>query len=119
MRTGKALIIRWSPRSIGGSTGQTDNPSWRQVDPNQSDLELPDELLSISTTANKYNEAVKAVQGKQGLLGKVSRFQSLSQRANKSFPDALSPIEPDVEAIRLEDQSESQPAVSHKEHDEP
>ena len=74
---------------------------------------------SISTTANKYNDAVKAVQGKQGLLGKVSRFQSLSQRANKSFPDALSPIEPEVEAIRLEDQSESQPAVSHKEHDEP
>ena len=72
---------------------------------------------SISTTANKYNDAVKAVQGKQGLLGKVSRFQSLSQRANKSFPDALSPIEPDVEAIRLEDQTESQPSVSHKEHD--
>ena len=62
---------------------------------------------SISTTANKYNDAVKAVQGKQGLLGKVSRFQSLSQRANKTFPDALSPIEPDVESIRLEDQSES------------
>ena len=74
---------------------------------------------SISTTANKYNDAVKAVQGKQGLLGKVSRFQSLSQRANKSFPDALSPIEPDVEAIRLEDQSASQPPFSHKEHDEP
>ncbi|MFL2502538.1 MAG: DNA recombination protein RmuC [Luminiphilus sp.] len=73
---------------------------------------------SISTTANKYNDAVKAVQGKQGLLGKVSRFQSLSQRANKSFPDALSPIEPEVEAIRLEDQSESQPPVSHREHDE-
>ena len=73
---------------------------------------------SISTTANKYNDAVKAVQGKQGLLGKVSRFQSLSQRANKSFPDALSPIEPDVESIRLEDPSASQPPVSHKEHDE-
>ena len=72
---------------------------------------------SISTTANKYNDAVKAVQGKQGLLGKVSRFQSLSQRANKSFPDTLSPIEPDVEAIRLEDQTESQPSTSHKEHD--
>ena len=74
---------------------------------------------SISTTTNKYNDAVKAVQGKQGLLGKVSRFQSLSQRANKSFPDTLSPIEPDVEAIRLEDQTESQPPTSHKEHDEP
>jgi DNA recombination protein RmuC len=58
---------------------------------------------SISTTANKYNEAVKAVQGKQGLLGKVSRFQSLSQRANKSFPDGLSPIEPDIDVARLGD----------------
>ena len=29
---------------------------------------------SISTTANKYNDAVKAVQGKQGLVGKVARF---------------------------------------------
>ena len=74
---------------------------------------------SISTTANKYNDAVKAVQGKQGLLGKVSRFQSLSQRANKSFPDALSSIEPDVEAIRLEDQTESQPPASYKEQDKP
>ena len=74
---------------------------------------------SISTTANKYNDAVKAVQGKQGLLGKVSRFQSLSQRANKSFPDALSPIEPEVDAIRLEDQTESQPPVSHREQDDP
>lgn len=71
---------------------------------------------SISTTANKYNDAVRAVQGKQGLLGKVSRFQSLSQRANKSFPDTLSPIEPDVERIRLEDQTESEgPSV----HDKP
>ncbi len=74
---------------------------------------------SISTTANKYNDAVKAVQGKQGLLGKVSRFQSLSQRANKNFPDALSPIEPDVEAIRLEDQTESQPPTGCKELQEP
>ena len=74
---------------------------------------------SISTTANKYNDAVKAVQGKQGLLGKVSRFQSMSQRANKRFPEALSPIEPDVEAIRLEGHTESQPPADHKERDEP
>ena len=63
---------------------------------------------SISTTANKYNDVVKATQGKQGLLGKVSRFQSLSQRANKSFPDALAPIEPDVETARLEDVKDDQ-----------
>jgi len=43
------------------------------------------------------------------LLGKVSRFQSLSQRANKSFPDALAPIEPDVETARLEDINDQLP----------
>jgi DNA recombination protein RmuC len=64
---------------------------------------------SISTTANRYNDAVKAVQGKQGLLGKVSRFQSLSKRANKSFPKTLAPIEPDVENVRLQDLKDGQP----------
>jgi DNA recombination protein RmuC len=58
---------------------------------------------SISTTANKYNDAVKAVQGKQGLVGKVDRFQSLSKRANKSFPEALSPIDPEIDTARLEE----------------
>ena len=58
---------------------------------------------SISTTANKYNDAVKAVQGKQGLVGKVARFQSLSKRANKSFPEALSPIDPEIDTGRLEE----------------
>ena len=41
-------------------------------------------------------------------MGKVSRFQSLSQRANKSFPDALVPIEPDVETVGLEDIKDDQ-----------
>ena len=58
---------------------------------------------SISTTANKYNDAVKAVQGKQGLVGKVARFQSLSKRASKSFPEALSPIDPEIDTARLEE----------------
>jgi DNA recombination protein RmuC len=58
---------------------------------------------SISTTANKYNDAVKAVQGKQGLVGKVDRFQSLSKRANKSFPEALAPIDPEIDTARLEE----------------
>jgi DNA recombination protein RmuC len=70
---------------------------------------------SISTTANKYNDVVKATQGKQGLLGKVSRFQSLSQRANKSFPDTLAPIEPDVETARLEDIKDDQPPAEESE----
>ena len=58
---------------------------------------------SLSTTANKYNDAVRAVQGKQGLAGKVARFQSLSNRANKNFPEALAPIEPDIEVMRVEE----------------
>jgi DNA recombination protein RmuC len=61
---------------------------------------------SIATTANRFNDTVKAVQGKQGLLGKVSRFQSLSQRANKTFPDALGHIEPDIELPRPQEADE-------------
>ena len=61
---------------------------------------------SITTTANRFNDTVKAVKGKQGLLGKVSRFQSLSQRANKHFPESLSHIEPDIELPRLSESDE-------------
>jgi DNA recombination protein RmuC len=50
----------------------------------------------------KYNDAVRAVQGKQGLVGKVARFQTLSKKANKIFPKALAPIEPEIETISLE-----------------
>ena len=64
---------------------------------------------SISTTANKYNDALKAVQGKQGLVGKVSRFQSLSQRANRDFPSALAPIDPEVERVELPESALSPP----------
>ena len=39
----------------------------------------------------------------QGLAGKVARFQSLSNRANKNFPEALAPIEPDIEVMRVEE----------------
>ena len=64
---------------------------------------------SISTTANKYNDALKAVQGKQGLVGKVARFQSLSQRANKDFPKTLAPIDPDIDRVELPDTAHSLP----------
>ena len=58
---------------------------------------------SLSTATNKYNDAVKAVQGKQGLARKVARFRTLSKRANKTFPEALSPIEPDIEVMRMDE----------------
>lgn len=68
---------------------------------------LGDRLLSLgaslSTATNKYNDAVKAVQGKQGLAGKVARFQTSSKRANKTFPEALSPIDPEIEVMRIDE----------------
>ena len=67
---------------------------------------------SISTATQKYNETVRAVQGKQGLVGKVARFQSLSKKANKTFPKTLAPIDPEIDHVALETprQSEQQPA---------
>ena len=60
------------------------------------------------TSNNWFLRSLFSSFNSQGLLGKVSRFQSLSQRANKSFPDALAPIEPDVETARLEDVKDDQ-----------
>ena len=59
---------------------------------------------SITTATQKYNEAVRAVQGKQGLAGKVARFQTLSKKANKTFPKALGPIDPEIEPVALDRQ---------------
>ena len=68
---------------------------------------LGDRLLSLgaslSTATSKYNDTVKAVQGKQGLAGKVARFQALSKRANKTFPETLSPIDPEIEVMRIDE----------------
>ena len=68
---------------------------------------LGDRLLSLgaslSTATSKYNYTVKAVQGKQGLAGKVARFQALSKRANKTFPETLSPIDPEIEVMRIDE----------------
>lgn len=57
---------------------------------------------SMNTATQKYNETVRAVQGKQGLAGKVARFQTLSKKANKTFPKALGPIEAEIEPITLD-----------------
>lgn len=46
---------------------------------------------TLSTVSRHYNDAVTAVAGQQGLVGKVSRFAELSSKANKVLPqlDAL------------------------------
>ncbi len=69
---------------------------------------------SISTTANKYNETVKAVQGKQGLVGKVARFQTVSQRANKTFPKGLTAIDPNIDLPQLTEQAPDEASASEE-----
>ena len=69
---------------------------------------------SISTTANKYNETVKAVQGKQGLVGKVARFQTVSQRANKTFPKGLTAIDPNIDLPQITEKGPDEASASEE-----
>ncbi len=63
---------------------------------------------SMTTATQKYNEAVRAVQGRQGLVGKVARFKTLSKKANKTFPKNLAPIDPEIEHLALENRDETE-----------
>ncbi|MEZ5570628.1 MAG: DNA recombination protein RmuC [Halioglobus sp.] len=64
---------------------------------------------TLKAANNHYNDTVKGLVGKQGLHGKVERFQQLSTRANKEMA-ALEPIHDDIESERLE-LSVNQPEV--------
>ena len=56
---------------------------------------------TLKAAENHYNDTVKGLVGKQGLHGKVDRFQQLSTKANKDMP-ALEPLHGDIENDRLE-----------------
>ncbi len=56
---------------------------------------------TLKAANNHYNDTVTGLAGKQGLHGKVERFQLLSTRANKEMA-ALEPIHDDIESSRLE-----------------
>lgn len=56
---------------------------------------------TLKAANNHYNDTIKGLVGKQGLHGKVERFQQLSTRANKEM-SALEPIHDDIENDRLE-----------------
>jgi DNA recombination protein RmuC len=56
---------------------------------------------TLKAANNHYNDTVKGLVGKQGLHGKVERFQQLPARANKEMA-ALQPIHDDIENDRLE-----------------
>jgi DNA recombination protein RmuC len=63
---------------------------------------------SMTTATQRYNEAVRAVQGRQGLLGKVARFKTVSKKASKTFPKNLAPIDPEIENLALENRDETE-----------
>lgn len=56
---------------------------------------------TLKAANNHYNDTVKGLVGKQGLHGKVDRFQQLSTRANKEMT-ALEPIHADIENDRID-----------------
>jgi DNA recombination protein RmuC len=56
---------------------------------------------TLRTASNHYNETVTGLVGKQGLHGKVERFQQLSTKANKEMT-ALETIHDEIESDRLE-----------------
>jgi len=55
---------------------------------------------TLKTANNHYNDTVTGLVGKQGLHGKIERFQQLSTRANKEMA-ALEPIHEEIENDRL------------------
>ena len=62
---------------------------------------------SLSQPTKRYNEAVKSLVGRQGLHGKVDRFQTLSTRVSKSFPDSLDVLPDQTDASQLSLATES------------
>lgn len=55
---------------------------------------------TLGTASKHYNDTVTAVAGQQGLYGKVSRFNELSSKANKTMPN-LEPVHKDFEVEKL------------------
>lgn len=56
---------------------------------------------TLRAAGNHYNDTLKGLVGKQGLHGKVERFQQLSTRANKTMV-ALEPLHDEIEDERQE-----------------
>jgi DNA recombination protein RmuC len=55
---------------------------------------------TLKAASNHYNNTVTGLVGKQGLHGKVERFQRLSAKANKDLPN-IEPVHLDLESDRL------------------
>lgn len=55
---------------------------------------------SLNSASNQYNQTVTALVGKQGLLGKVERFQQLSNKASQNVPQ-VELLETDWDTAKL------------------
>jgi DNA recombination protein RmuC len=55
---------------------------------------------TLQTAANQYNSTVLGLSGRQGLAGKVDRFQHLSTATSKQMP-TLEPLHLDIDVDRL------------------
>ena len=64
---------------------------------------------TLKSANNHYNDTVKGLVGKQGLRGKVERFQTISAKASKELAN-LEPIHIDIENDRLETSPETDDA---------
>ena len=58
---------------------------------------------TLQTATKKYNHTVTAMTGRQGLRSKVERFEEVSAKANRAFPDALSPLTTENDGHLLRD----------------
>ncbi len=69
---------------------------------------------TLQTATKKYNQTVTAMTGRQGLRSKVERFEEVSAKANRAFPDALSPLttENDGHLLRDMHNAGASPSVS-------
>ena len=56
---------------------------------------------SLGAASNHYNDTLTALVGRQGLHGKVERFNLLSTKVSKSMPP-LEPLHPDLQQANLE-----------------
>ena len=56
---------------------------------------------TLNTVNNQYNQTVTSLVGRQGLLGKVERFQQLSTKASQNVPQVVF-LQNDLDIARLE-----------------
>ena len=56
---------------------------------------------SLGAASNHYNDTLRSLVGRQGLHGKVERFEQLSSKVSKTMP-VLEPLHKDLDHEKLE-----------------